>query len=652
MSTTASVRKQLHVLARERGIDPKWRDQDGVTHVCADDTLLNALRLLGVDVKRPEDARSARREMAAARALQLVDCVAVAWDGAQPVLKMCLPAASAGARFAVTVEEDEGGIVRCAREACDVRMTGATEEIVELEVRLARGCTAFGRHRFRVEVDGRRTRGEGWILAAPSRVGRAGLDHAWGVFAPVYAMHDRDRTHTGDLGSLARLAEWAGGRGARVVATLPLLATFVGHGGEPRDPSPYVPASRRFWNECYVDLGAVPELEGNDAVVVEPSPGEYVDLPRLAAARRPWLERACAGLDRLPARRAEHDRWLEANPLAREYAAFRAQQEGTGAAGSHLHTYAQWLCAQQLTDLSARVGARGQALYFDFPVGTHRDGFDVAAEGDLFLRGATVGAPPDKFFAGGQDWGFPPINPVLARASGYAYLSSCLRAHFAYARALRIDHVMGLHRLWVIASGATATEGTYVHYTAEEQWAIVCIEAARANATVVGENLGTVPPEADRALRRRRGLGMWVLQFEADSAPTSNELASIGTHDLPTFATWWAALAPAPCDTLLRTLRDAGELAGDGEAPAPEAVQHAILAWLGRSRAPIVLASLEDLWLETEPQNVPGTADPYAFRRRWAHGLDDLDNLDTVKQGLERLDGGRQRRTRDRRHGS
>jgi 4-alpha-glucanotransferase len=651
---SANARAQLRTLARACGIDPTWRGQDGESHACSDETLLGALQMLSVDVARPEDARAAHRGFEHERASRLADPVIVAWDGARPVIDLRLPLTSADATFEIAVEQEDATIRRYARHDCDARVATNVGDVVHVAVRLPHGYPP-GRHRIVVEVAGRggapAASGELWLIAAPSRIGRAGLDRAWGVFAPVYALHHRDQQETGDLGSFARLADWASRHGARVAATLPLLATFVGCGDEPCDPSPYSPVTRRFWNEAYLDLRAVPEL-GPEVDVAEPAPGRYANLARLAAARRPLLERALARLDAKPERRAALDRWLRDTTLAADYATFRSEREGSGATGRRVHAYAQWLLAQQLTQLASDAAARRQVLYFDLPVGAHRAGFDVHVEGPLFLRDASVGAPPDNFFGGGQDWGFPPIHPHVARTTGYTYLASCLRAHFAYAGALRIDHVMGLHRLWVIAPGASPTEGAYVRYAAEEQWAVVCIEAARANAAVVGEDLGTVPAEATRALRRHRALGTWVLQFETPAgdppaervaAPPSNELAAIGTHDLPTFAAWWSDLAPRSRDAVLRTVRDAGELDLDDDEVAPERVLGGILAWLGKSRSPMVLLALEDLWLEREPQNEPGASDPRTprFCRRWAHGLDELDHVDVVKQAVERLDRSR-----------
>jgi 4-alpha-glucanotransferase len=307
-----------------------------------------------------------------------------------------------------------------------------------------------------------------------------------------------------------------------------------------------------------------------------------------------------------------------------------------------VHVYGQWLMATQLEELVGTLAARDQVLYLDLPIGAHRDGYDVAVEGDLFVRDASGGAPPDNFYAAGQNWGFPPVDPRAARRTGYSYLAACLDAQLRYARVLRVDHVMGWHRLWMIAPGADPKDGAYVHYAAEEQWAVACIACARHDATLVGENLGTVPAETDKTIRRHRALGMWLAQFElpdasdADvTAPSSGQLACLDTHDLPTFAAWWQNLADAPRAALISTLRDAGDL---DDAVTPQNVLAATLSWLARSRAPIVLVQLEDLWLETEPQNTPGEPNDANFRRRAAHGLDELDALPQVRAVIARLE--------------
>ncbi len=628
------ARRQLHALARTKGIEVRWRAQDGSPQTCSDDTLIAVLQLLRVDIQRPEDARRVRAELARQQRETLVEPVVVAWDGAAPVIAIRLPERAAGNDFAIVVDTESNGEARWTRRDLDVRPDSPhTDGGEALLVELPHGF-ASGRHGLRVELGARHA--DATLIAAPTRIGNGTRPRAWGVFAPVYALHDRGRSGAGDLGTLDRFAQWTATRDGAVIGTLPILAMFAGHGKEPCEPSPYAPVSRRYWNELYLDLAALPELAGAPDPPAGPAPsrpGRLLDLPGIAAARRPLLETAAARARETPGRRVEIERWLEAHSDLRAYAEFRAATEGSGRAGVSFHEYAQFALAEQLTRLAGSLDERGQSLYIDLPVGTHRDGYDVAARPELFATDATVGAPPDGFQPEGQNWGFPPLDPAAARADGHRYFASCLDEQLRYARLLRLDHVMGLHRLWIIPAGAPATEGAYVRYPADEHWATICMVAQRHDAAIVGENLGTVPPATNRAMHRHRALGIWVAQFEVPDddgivePPGASVLACLDTHDLVTFATWWQGLAPGPRAALLTTLRGAGELASEGDdATAPAAVLAATLAWMGRSRAPIVLATLEDLWLEPESQNIPGSLhQDEAFRRSAAHGIDELD---------------------------
>jgi 4-alpha-glucanotransferase len=646
----ARARRQLHALARAKGVEVRWRANDGTMQTCSDDTLIAVLQMLRIDIRRPDDAAAARVALRNDRAATVVDPVAVAWDDAHPTLRVRLPPSEAGEGFSVVVEPESGQACedenRWTRAEVRVRAGAAAADVVELTVELPR---SFDPGRYRVGFETATTAGTATLIVAPTRLPAVGGKRAWGVFAPVYALHARERDGTGDLGALDRLARWVGDRGGEVIGTLPMLSMFVGHGEEPCDPSPYAPVSRRYWNELFLDLGALPDLAPTGSFE-EPAPGRLVDLPRLAAARRPLLEEARRHLDTRPQRRGELEQWLDAHPDARAYAAFRAALEGSGPAGNAVHEYAQWMMSTQLAALSTTLDARGQTLYVDLPVGTHRMGYDVAAHPALFLRDASVGAPPDDFQPMGQDWGFPPVDPGAARADGYAYLASCLTEQLRYARRLRLDHVMGLDRLWMIPAGASATDGAYVHYEADEQWATVVLAAFRNGGSIIGEDLGTVPRATDRAIRRHRALGMWVVQFELPEAedvaaepPGGGVLACLDTHDLPTFATWWHQLAPIPRGALLAALRASGDLDTEySETISPDEVLVATLSWLGRSRAPLVLAALEDLWLEPDPQNIPGSDNQDAtFRQRTAFGLDELDDVASVKTALDALDHAR-----------
>jgi 4-alpha-glucanotransferase len=325
----------------------------------------------------------------------------------------------------------------------------------------------------------------------------------------------------------------------------------------------------------------------------------------------------------------------------------------------------QWLAQEQIQELSQPGPEGGAGLYLDLPLGVHPHGYDAWRRQDLFVRSFTVGAPPDPLSAAGQNWGFSPIHPENLRRSGYDYYIACLRHHFAAADLLRIDHVMGLHRLFWIPQGMDGSAGVYVRYPAEETYAILSLESHRNQVGLVGEDLGTVPPGVRPAMRRHGLHGMHVAYFEMAAGPeqtlkpvTANALASVNTHDLPPFASFWqgrdiaqrqklAQPGDAATGQELEERRKLKEgltafLRGQGIlAPGDQAdfsVLRAVLAWLGRSRAPMVLVNLEDLWSETQAQNIPGTSDEYPnWRHKARYSLEEFSRISQVIQLLDQL---------------
>ena len=373
-------------------------------------------------------------------------------------------------------------------------------------------------------------------------------------------------------------------------------------------------------------------------------------------------------------------RFLEAKPQLEDYARFRAVCErrrapwlewparmraGTLRPGDYdendrrYHLYVQWLAHQQMGSVSARARRNRSGINLDLPIGAHPDGYDVWRERDAFALAASVGAPPDRVWTHGQNWGFPPLHPERIREQGYRYLVACLRHQMHYAAMLRIDHVLGLHRLFWIPKGAPAGEGAYVHYRAEELYAILCLESHRQRAAIVGENLGTVPPYVNSALARHGILKMFVVQYEVEGGPRralervpADALASINTHDMPPFAGWWEGrdiaerralglLDPAAAraahksraarrELLAKHLRRAGWLRRTGRGVSE--VFRACAGFLAASRAGALLLNLEDLWGETEPQNTPGTSSRERpnWRRPARYALEEFVRLPAV----------------------
>ncbi|MGB3736857.1 MAG: 4-alpha-glucanotransferase, partial [Ilumatobacter sp.] len=336
-------------------------------------------------------------------------------------------------------------------------------------------------------VDGRNGAAESLIVVAPpSMPGGESTDRTSSLFAPAYALWDDDRPLP-SFGLLQRLAHHAASAGVDTIATLPLYATFL---DEPFDPSPYSPISRLHWNEVFLDDDGLPD---------EPVPdqGENVEWRELGARRRRQLITAAVDAD--DDLLATLARFTAAHPDVGSYARFMAARESSGdAVVERSHVLGQFLADQQLAALAADDSAA--ALSLDLPIGSHPDGWETWAHPNLFADAMSVGAPPDTFFTEGQNWGFPPQLPAAMNASGYELWRQMIARAGRHASMLRIDHVMAVHRLWWVPTGQSADRGVYVTYPHQELLAVIAASAAAAGLTVVGENLGTVPPEVDRAL--------------------------------------------------------------------------------------------------------------------------------------------------------
>jgi 4-alpha-glucanotransferase len=456
----------------------------------------------------------------------------------------------------------------------------------------------------------------------------------------------------GDYTDLGRAARWVGGLGGGFLSTLPLLATFL---DAPFEPSPYSPASRLFWSELFIDVTAVPGWAGPDATLAAEiaacQAGDVVDYRRTAALKRRELQRAALHASSDPAIHTALTQYAGGHPRVDDYARFRAvgdrRREGWPAWPQRLrdgvirdgdyarenyeyHRFVQWQADTQLAAAAGRSGDSAAMLYLDMPLGANPVGYDSWRFRDLFADGVSAGAPPDPLFTGGQNWGFQPPVPQALRATGYRYLIETFRHHLRHARMLRLDHVMSLYRLFWVPSGLDAKRGVYVRYPEQELFAVLALESVRHQATVIGEDLGTVPSAVRRAMERHGVQRMHVVQFEASpdrdppiAAPPESVVASLNTHDMPTFAGFWrgseiddqldlglihaeehrAALAER-----LRLRRKLSRLLGaSGEIDVALARQR-LLERLAASEARFVLINLEDMWLEPRPQNVPGTS--------------------------------------------
>ena len=670
----------LERLARRYGVLTSYRDGFQNVRKPPPETLVAILRLLGAEIERPDGAWEALSAAERQRWLEFAPPAVAAWQGSPASLMLRLP------------ESEAGGAVRCHLELESGEKKVWERRFEQLRTRSCRvsdgsrfvakrlplpGGLPLGCHRLRIEAGSRSA--QTTVLAAPKQCYLPPGEGLWGVFLPLYALHSGSSWGAGDLSDLEALSEWARGLGGALVGTLPLLAAFL---DEPFEYSPYVPASRLFWNEFYVDPRRTPEWESSAAArerwtaieeggaIDELRRSPLVDYRRQAELKREVLEALADGLS--------HDGIARLEALASErpdlgsYAAFRAtvetrrdtwqnwperlrrgdlQPSDYDARRRLYHLYAQQTAERQLAELARRTPDPG--LYLDLPLGVHPGGYDVWRAPEAFALGAAGGAPPDRFFTKGQNWGFAPLNPRSLRRSGYRYWIACLDHHLRHAGVLRLDHVMCLHRLYWVPDGASATDGTYVQSYAQEMYAAVAIASARRRAWIIGEDLGTVPDYVRSRLAERGIDGMYVAQFSFRDNPTAlrpiphNAVASLNTHDTPTFAAYWQGRdIDDQVEMGLLTADEAAE-ARDHRARVKDAVakrlgvsenreqvMRACLKKLAASPARAVLVNLEDLWGETAPQNTPGAVDRPNWRRRSGLSLEQMREAPEVLEPL------------------
>ncbi|HEY3480425.1 MAG TPA: 4-alpha-glucanotransferase, partial [Streptomyces sp.] len=543
-------------------------------------------------------------------------------------------------------------------------------------------------------ADGRTARGE--LIVAPSRLGGP-PGRAFGFLAQLYSTLSRRSWGMGDLGDLADLAAWSGRTlGAGFVQINPLHAAVP---GRPTDPSPYRPSSRRFPDPVYLRIEEVPEY----AYLAGPARERVAELAVKAAELRDGVLHKDGLIDRdavwalkaealellrevplSPGRRAAYVDFLAGQGQALDdHATWSMLAELHGpdwhdwpaglrdprsaqvarARGAHMdrvdfHCWLSWLTDGQLAaaQTAARDAGMSVGVVHDLAVGVHPGGSDAWSMQHVLASGMSIGAPPDAFNSRGQDWGLPPWRPDALAATGYAPYRDLIARMLRNAGGLRMDHVMGLFRLWWVPQGRPPTDGAYVRYDAEAMLGLLALEAHRAGAVVIGEDLGTVEPGVREELADRGILGTSVLWFERNYAGTaaaedgtgaSREkpgdgrplppeawrescLATATTHDLPSTAARLTGehvelrhrlgLLARPLDQ--EQAADAAEVAEwiallgrlgllpEGTADE-EAVVKAVHRFLARTPARMLGVWLPDTVGDRRPQNLPGTWDQY-----------------------------------------
>ncbi|MGC5172468.1 4-alpha-glucanotransferase [Microbacterium sp. DT81.1] len=541
----------------------------------------------------------------------------------------------------------------------------------------------------------------------PSRAERDG--RSWGLMAQLYSVRSRSSWGVGDFADLGDLASIAGGRGADFLLVNPVHAADV---TSPIEPSPYLPATRRFLAPLYVrpeDIREAAYLAPSDRatldalrepVAASDTNAERIDRDASWAAKRAALELIFA-VPRSPARQALLEAYVarEGQPLL-DFALWCALEDHfdatLGSAGERpaeawdiasplveqlrarlagrvrFHSWLQWIVDEQLAAAQAAAKASGMriGIMHDLAVGVHTRGSDAWSLRDMYAAGITVGAPPDMYNEQGQNWNQPPWLPHALAESGYAPLRDMIRTLLRNAGALRIDHVIGLFRLWWIPAGLGASAGTYVRYDHEAMIGVLALEAHRAGAVLIGEDLGNVEPWVRDYLSLRGILGTSVLWFEYENdgfKPPEHYrravLATVNTHDLPPTAGYLAgehvdlrarlgllvepveqarAEAVAERDAMLSTLRERGLLGADA---TEQQIVEALHLHLVASPSQLLGVALVDAVGERRVQNQPGTENEYpnwrvplADSAGTAVLLDDLAQNERFRSLTEKVD--------------
>ncbi|UMZ09267.1 4-alpha-glucanotransferase [Pseudomonas sp. MPFS] len=542
---------------------------------------------------------------------------------------------------------------------------------------------------------------------------------AWGLGVQLYALRRSGDGGFGDTQALEELARQAAERGADALAISPLHAMFS---CDPQRYSPYSPSSRLFLNSLYAAPGAIlgerawrTAIEacglGPQLQALEQQP--LIDWPAATQAKQQVLRelyqgfrhgehplhqdfasyRQTAGealenhcrfeaIQALRVARGEDPDWRHWPPYWRDPASPElARLAEEQAEEIDFHAFCQWLIARNLERVqsAARSSGMGIGLIADLAVGADGGGSQAWSRQDQLLAELTVGAPPDILNRQGQGWGISAFSPEGLQRNGFQAFIEMLRANFAHAGGLRIDHVMGLQRLWVIPLGAAPCDGAYLHYPVDDLLRLLALESHRHQAIVLGEDLGTVPDGLREKLAAKGMLGMRVLLFEQDQGChfkpildwPDNALATTSTHDLPPLAGWWHG-RDIEWNQRLELVDDAGArhwrehrqrerdglrqaLARDPQnfrEPLDETDQllDASVRFLGHTRAPLVLLPLEDALGIDEQANLPGTVEghPNWCRRLAGSARRLLDDAGAARRLEQLACARRQAQERDR----
>ncbi|HEY7394762.1 MAG TPA: 4-alpha-glucanotransferase [Gemmatimonadaceae bacterium] len=694
--------------ARVGILDAYW-DVSGHERRISEETRRALLMAMGVDTSTDEAARASLEVLVAEDRRDLLAPVRVVEVDDPSLATLDISAVATQGRSGAWRLEVETARGTCHVSEGDWRGDGT------LTIALPRGLS-LGYHRIVLSMNtgGEELSNEQTLIVVPPRCvlpeEMLGQRPAFGLIANLYSVRSRSNWGVGDFSDVAAMAKWASSVGGDFIGLNPLHALLNRNG----NVSPYSPLSRLFRNPIYIDITAVPELAQSSEVQARLASPEFVaelealrESPAvryeqvmavkgmaLDALYRVFVERVRGSNDARAAAYREYvaqfepslsrfATWMTIAELehSADWHTWRPELQSVNAetvarfAALHaprvdFHRWVQFEADRQLGEaaICARAAGMRVGLYQDLAIGSSPTGADSWAYADHFVDGVTVGAPPDPYSADGQNWGLPPLDPRALKRGGYRYFIDLIRAAFRHAGALRIDHVMGLFRLFWIPQGMSGRDGAYVRYPAEDLLGIIALESVRHRALVVGEDLGTVPAEVPPRLSKWGVLSSKVLYFERESDGTFKRadrypalaLATANTHDMPTIAGFWSErdielrrdlglIAPGEEEARARAERDRDrgalvqlldeERIIPGGAPQSSAeLRAAVHGFLWSTPSQLVGLSLDDLAGETEAVNVPGVGgDRYpSWTRKMRADLEAITSSDEADVILAR----------------
>lgn len=695
----------LHELARAAGISVEWKDARGNHHTVSPEVLRNVLSALDLPAETPAQmAASLDRLHAPDTGTDSNLIIGVVRQS------MELPVPSTVPTLHFRVEFDTGGVVDG-----DAKRKDDSTIVVP-------GINLPGYHRI-VIGDRHFT-----LAVAPQRcfsmADATGKSHPreWALAVQLYGLRRRGGLLAapggsggiGDFTALGELGRVAAKRGAAALAISPVHAMFS---ADPSRFSPYGPSSRLFINVLHIDPA---EVFGQPAValaisalglsqeIVRLERLDLIDWPAAARAKLAVLRRL---FDGFPANvgSSVHEEFLrfrsEGGATLEDHARFEALHawqvaDGSGSSGwrqwpeayqdpaseavatfseKHavevsFHAFLQWLADRGMAraQSAAREAGMSIGLISDLAVGTDPSGSHAWSRQDEILARLSPGAPPDVYNPHGQAWGITAFSPSAMKRNGYRAFIEMLRASLRHAGGIRIDHALGLSRMWLVPEGASPRDGAYVNYPFEDMMRLVALESWRLRTVVIGENLGTVPDGFNDRIAEAGMLGMQVMWFErqhwGDNAPfkppaqwSPESVGMTTTHDLPTIAGWWVGrdlewraklglfaegasqeaqwrVRERDREQLIHALHAAGVGAGALDASSAQAPVAPIFEFIGAANCPLVIVPLEDVLALEEQPNLPGTIDTHPnWRRRIAVPVEQLLDDKQVDQRLDSL---------------